>query len=326
LVARWHTCKSWFAGSLRERPYKSRLIFSPFPAPDVLGWHLFRDVRYAMNKLLKFKEWVTISEAVQHLSLMLGCIVSESDILQMALDGHLTLSVYLPNDIYAKIGSVVPYKNVEKVRSPLPDSETGKYYTIPMGHPLEHIETLTDDTPFICFDDEVTNICGVWDLSMRAGEKFDVDDNLQQIIGGPRVTMMNINGTFLNRLDGTWASPQKPCSEKNPDDGYYPCDLDQIDCIKIIRVSELMKFQNKIESGSEEKPLGDRERATLLNIIGALLALMLGKSPAGKSQSVFADQTAIIDAVLAHNPGISGLSERTLKGKFAAANASMKQG
>lgn len=81
--------------------------------------------------------------------------------------------------------------------------------------------------------------------------------------------------------------------------------------------------------GSEDKPLASRAETTYLNIIGGLLALMLGKSPAGKPQSVFNDQTAIISALLAHYGEGSeqktkqGITKRTLEEKFAAANRSL---
>ncbi len=68
---------------------------------------------------------------------------------------------------------------------------------------------------------------------------------------------------------------------------------------------------------------GERAETTYLNIIGAMLALILGKSPAGKPQSVFDNQAAIIAALLGHYEGKPGISERTLEEKFAAAKRSL---
>jgi len=68
---------------------------------------------------------------------------------------------------------------------------------------------------------------------------------------------------------------------------------------------------------------GERAEMTYLNIIGAMLALMLGKSPAGKPQSVFDSQAAIIAALLGHHEGKHGISARTLEDKFAAAKRSL---
>lgn len=68
---------------------------------------------------------------------------------------------------------------------------------------------------------------------------------------------------------------------------------------------------------------GERAETTYLNIIGAMLALMLGKSPAGKPQSAFDNQAAIIAALLGHHEGKPGISARTLEDKFAAAKRSL---
>lgn len=68
---------------------------------------------------------------------------------------------------------------------------------------------------------------------------------------------------------------------------------------------------------------GERAETTYLNIIGAMLALMLGKSPAEKPQSVYDNQAAIIAALLGHYEGKPGISARTLEEKFAGAKRSL---
>ena len=69
---------------------------------------------------------------------------------------------------------------------------------------------------------------------------------------------------------------------------------------------------------------GARAETTYLNIIGGLLGLMLGKSPAGKAQSVFDNQSMVIAAMLAHHGHLAGVSDTTLQNKFAEANRSIK--
>ncbi|MDF5890264.1 hypothetical protein P4A93_01280 [Pseudomonas syringae pv. syringae] len=71
--------------------------------------------------------------------------------------------------------------------------------------------------------------------------------------------------------------------------------------------------------------LSERSELTYQNIIGALLNLFLDQSPAGHPLSVFKSQAAIVDAVIARHPDVSGLSKRTLDEKFAAANRSLKR-
>lgn len=68
---------------------------------------------------------------------------------------------------------------------------------------------------------------------------------------------------------------------------------------------------------------GPRAETTYLNIIGALLSLLLGKTPSGAPYSSFSTQESIISALLAHHPSTSGITQRTLQSKFALARRSI---
>lgn len=68
---------------------------------------------------------------------------------------------------------------------------------------------------------------------------------------------------------------------------------------------------------------GERAETTYLNIIGGLLGLLLGATPAGKPQSVFENQAAVISALLAHYGKKPGIAPRTLEEKFPAAKRSL---
>lgn len=69
--------------------------------------------------------------------------------------------------------------------------------------------------------------------------------------------------------------------------------------------------------------ISERSETTHLNIIGSLLQLLLGHSPAGNPYSSFHNQTAVITTILAHHRGRLGITERTLERKFAAARRSL---
>jgi hypothetical protein len=64
---------------------------------------------------------------------------------------------------------------------------------------------------------------------------------------------------------------------------------------------------------------GPRSESTYLSIVGALMGLLLGKSPGGAPYSSFHTIESVIDAVLAHHNGRPGFSERTLWAKFSQA-------
>ncbi|WP_434694919.1 hypothetical protein J3P89_16300 [Pseudomonas sp. Z1-14] len=66
-----------------------------------------------------------------------------------------------------------------------------------------------------------------------------------------------------------------------------------------------------------------RSEFTFLRIIGALIGLMLERSPSGKPFSVFNSQASIVAALLAHYENVPGITKRTLDEKFAAAKRSL---
>lgn len=76
---------------------------------------------------------------------------------------------------------------------------------------------------------------------------------------------------------------------------------------------------NCIADSERERAPGLRSESTYLNIIGGLLTLLLGKSPAGTAYSSFRSMDAVISALLANHEGRPGLSERTLWSKLAQA-------
>ena len=71
-----------------------------------------------MSKLLKLKAWLTLDEAAKHLTLMFGEPVSKEDILRLALDRVLTLSVNLVNGAKAVAGRIVPMKKAKFTMMP----------------------------------------------------------------------------------------------------------------------------------------------------------------------------------------------------------------
>ena len=231
-----------------------------------------------MSKLFKLKEWVTIPDAARHLSQIVNEPVCEADVLQMALDGHLKLTVGFPNGAKARLGRVMPYKDVPHRELPSLDGKATLTYAD--GYLLRDLkdgEELQDDTLFIHFDKEIVSIDGLWDLAMLGNERFDIEFDLQNLIGGPEVTMTNLEGTFLNRSDGTWAALQDRFKERTfvDIDGkkktlkgcYYPAGGLGTDCTRVIRTYEILALQSRLDGKALDKPLANNERNTLLKLV-----------------------------------------------------------
>ena len=79
----------------------------------------------------------------------------------------------------------------------------------------------------------------------------------------------------------------------------------------------LMSKQRQAREPSE------RSERTYLRLVGALINLLLGKTPSRKPYSSFTSQASIISALMAHNRNKPGFTQRTLENKFAAAKRSI---
>jgi hypothetical protein len=193
-----------------------------------------------MSKIYKLREWLTVPEAAKQLSISFGEEVTEADILRLALEKHLRLSVYFVNKATARVGKYVSWEETEwilfpKLKSPLFSKKRNEFKSEPirdaadeneMGEkllpcPLK-LQALIDETPiderenylpvirslrvgddrFISLSDEVNNIEGVWDLPLFGAESLDVEHKFQNITGGPGVTLIAIDGAFVERNDG----------------------------------------------------------------------------------------------------------------------------
>jgi len=117
-----------------------------------------------LGKLLKLKDWLTAPEAARHLTLLFGEDVSEADVYRLALDGHLTLSVYLVNAASARCGKVIPLEEATFKDVPSLSGETLRL--------LEGM--LLADREVLALKPDVISIAGVWDLPMIGSEALDM--------------------------------------------------------------------------------------------------------------------------------------------------------
>jgi len=79
------------------------------------------------------------------------------------------------------------------------------------------------------------------------------------------------------------------------------------------------EHQVQLAEQAQAREPSPRSESTYLNIVGALLNLLLGKSPGGVPYSSFHTMESVVSALIAHHNGRSGLSERTLWAKLSAA-------
>lgn len=261
-----------------------------------------------MSKLFNLKEWLTVADAARHLSIVFGEEVTEADVLRLALDGHLTLSVNFVNETVAKRGVVVPYSKAKVVPGILRGDE--EPYFVMLGYHL--------NGEIVQFDDKPGYIRDVWDLCMLENEKFDVEEWFYREIGGPSVERWSLEGAMVTRGDGhiyrleeEMEKPTKESFDKQSelilnslmnhiardsigedeakrlidehhqrrksiweDKGrdYFPASGLPADSVLVVRTAALRVFEQSVIGApkGEDKPLTTTERNTLLTIIAAL--------------------------------------------------------
>jgi adenosyl cobinamide kinase/adenosyl cobinamide phosphate guanylyltransferase len=262
-----------------------------------------------MGKLFNLKKWLTVADAARHLSIVFGEEVTEADVLRLALDGHLTLSVNFVNETVATRGAVVPNSKAKVV----PGIRVGgeEPYFVMLGYRLNRDE-------IIQFDDHHTYIRDVWDLCMLESEKFDVEEWFYREIGGPSVDRWSMEGAMVTKGDGDiyrleeeMEKPTKESFDKQSglilnglmnyiardsigDDeakrlidehherrksiwedkslNYCPASALPADSLLVVRTDALREFEQSVNGApkGENKPLATPERNTLLTIIAAL--------------------------------------------------------
>lgn len=74
-----------------------------------------------VSVLFKLREWLTVAEAAKHLTILFGEDVTEADVLRLALDGHLRISIYFVNSMRAERGAVVPIEKAQFREMSLPE-------------------------------------------------------------------------------------------------------------------------------------------------------------------------------------------------------------
>ncbi len=299
------------------------------------------------NKLFKLKEWLTVPEAARHLSIFFGEEVNEGDVLRLALDGHLKLSVNFPNHVYAKSGDIVSIEDatystlsvdfIKKVNPNLKDRQDVK--------PVKIMTSLIlDNERLLNMSDSVTMLRGVYDLLMVGYEVQWVENTYHELTGNPIVFVGMESEFAINHLEGSFVQDENGQIYQIQVD-FPGMDLDETnlatnlfhqkqspDCIPgnfrndsvlVVRTQALIDLQERLsqEESEKEKPLGPRAEKTYLNIIGAMLEVIKGSHGKVKINN----ETDQKDLLTQKYAGFSGISERTLSEKFSLAKKAISE-
>ncbi|MEK6244040.1 MAG: hypothetical protein AABM33_06010 [Pseudomonadota bacterium] len=157
-----------------------------------------------MGKLFNLKAWLTVVDAARHLSIVFGENVTEADVMRLALDGHLRLSVNFVNHTEAKPGKVIPLSEARTAPGLVRDGQ--EPYDVVLALQL-------NDRDFLELDKKIVNLTDVWDLPMIGNERLDVEHKYQNLTDGPAVTLQGLDGAFVKGQDGQLCQLQESYDE-----------------------------------------------------------------------------------------------------------------
>lgn len=169
-----------------------------------------------MNKLFTLREWLTLPEAVKHISTLCNEEVSTADIFRLALDGKIRLSMNFVNYASVRKGKIARYSEEEidaaissgKYPEDLNWSDIGAQVLamqtgVPCGDnpPLMVTSIRIGEDLYLTLEKDVTTISGVWDIPLLGGDRLDIEHAYQMLTQGPEITLSNLDGAFVGSLE-----------------------------------------------------------------------------------------------------------------------------
>jgi len=234
-----------------------------------------------MGKLFNLKEWLTVADAAKHLSIVFGEDVTEADVLRLALDRRLRLSVRFVNHAKARCGKVVHLEEVDWKLVPSlngsgmrlqdagePSLKTDNVWQAPAKLLALLKDVPTDEWPnwialprglnvdgerFLELSDDVTTLREVWDLPMIGNEQLDIEHEYQNLTGGPAVTLQGLDGAFVEGRDGEMCQLQEDFDDNEFQSGSKAA----LEKLKL-RFAEMMVLDPTEEGAAEAEALLNR--------------------------------------------------------------------
>jgi hypothetical protein len=256
-----------------------------------------------MKKLFDLKEFLTIPEASRYLSsIVFGEEVKDEDVLRLALDGHLQLSVELVNGATGRSGKMLLVEMVDgKDRKP--------------PYPRTVIKATGSPPPngSFVFDGKIVHLTGVKDLCLVGNPRSIVANKYHELSGGPivrknfrRMVVVasidgmdvwqiqesldedeNVTGSIANLAKLKQDAAGNNAFASNPSDRtaqileyrgnflskpleerYRPAPTLPSDCVLVVRTAMLKEFEKRLRGHQDnEKPLLATERKNLLKLV-----------------------------------------------------------
>lgn len=169
-----------------------------------------------MSKILKLREWLTVEEAARRLSISTREEVSVADMLRLALDGHLTLSVHFVNHARGRPIKIKPLNSEasdSKINEHVQDflRDNPQFQSSAEGltefHNFVRLyrgDLLPDGESVLIYEGDGQHpitLEGVWDLLMLGAETLDVEHAYQLLTDGVPVELVCLGGPLVASPD-----------------------------------------------------------------------------------------------------------------------------
>jgi hypothetical protein len=290
-----------------------------------------------MSKILKLKQWVTVADAAEHLTLAAGETVSEADLLQLALDSQLLISVYIVSEAIVQPCIVRRVKSKTESATARAEIEHVKNGAELLGAPLVQHQIPADQlrvwyplgkTHIVISARNIQNpvtITGVWDLAMVGGDFDYVKNQLMDLLSKQQIKPSLDDLVFIKKQEEDEYFSLLKCEVKEGGGIYYvPAFLMPEDAFLVVRTATLLDFQQRLLADDRQcrKPLIDEcePKNSHLLVIAALLDLQ--KDPVMQARPR-RNQTAIRESIQERNVDMRGLGKRTIEDIFGEANTAM---
>lgn len=145
-----------------------------------------------MSKLLKLRQWLTLSEAALSLSMLVGEEVTAADLLRLAIDRQLTLSLHFVNGVHLRQWGAVDMESVTWTEVLSPYGKGVDRY--PDGGTIRVLE---DGSTVQLMGPVFRSLPGVADLPMIGSEATEVEREYQRMTGGPPHTVLSWDGVTV---------------------------------------------------------------------------------------------------------------------------------
>lgn len=221
-------------------------------------------------KLFKAKKWLTLKDAAKRISIELeGEPCSIGDVLQLAADQVLRISVYFPHDWLGKVFDITT--DLEEVKKSIKE-------TIGIdGNPFKYCEyEKINDTEFI----KPTNrqyeySSGIYEVKMTGSSRIDVNQYMKLAKGVEYAEVFCLSGFFVFSKNGDIVERQnveyggyycdiETKEHRKADDFIYPCvSIDEIEgAFFVIQTEHLNEFIASLEDEQNTEQANSQENSS----------------------------------------------------------------